>query len=106
MPSNGMLSCVAFGKCDVSDEDIASVITVTRIRKLRKTIAVTSNQSTLQRRTTHRNIADDGTFHSYRRESLKSYIFKYIISIYEHCAVFLCSIMKLNLLNRNHTPWR
>jgi hypothetical protein len=50
MPSSGMLRRVVLIKTDVSEEHIASVIKVTRISELGK-LAVTSNQSMLQRNT-------------------------------------------------------
>jgi hypothetical protein len=84
------------------EENIASIIRVTRIGELGTTLAVTSNQSTLRRNTnvvpstpillsvmmeaisssetsvltkgTRRNNLEDGILHSYHRENLKSYI--------------------------------
>jgi hypothetical protein len=48
MPSSRMLSSVAPVRTDVSEESII-IIMVTRIGKQGKTLAVTSNQSTLRR---------------------------------------------------------
>jgi hypothetical protein len=48
MPSFGMWFRVALVKADVSEELIASIISVTRISELRTTLAVTSNRSTLR----------------------------------------------------------
>jgi hypothetical protein len=49
MPSSGMLHRVALARTDVSEERIASVNTVTRIDKLRKS-ELTSSRSTLRRK--------------------------------------------------------
>jgi hypothetical protein len=49
MPSSGMLHHVALARTDISEEHIASIIMMTRISELRATLAVTSNQSMLQR---------------------------------------------------------
>jgi hypothetical protein len=43
MASSGMLRCVALVRTDVLKELIASVIRVTRIGELGKTLAVTNN---------------------------------------------------------------
>jgi hypothetical protein len=51
MPSSGMLRHVTLVRTDISEERIASIIRVTRIGKLGTTLAVISNQSTLQRNT-------------------------------------------------------
>jgi hypothetical protein len=51
MPFSGMLRHVALVKADVSEERIATIITVTCIGTLGKTLAVTRNQSTLRRNT-------------------------------------------------------
>jgi hypothetical protein len=48
MASSGMLRRVAFVRTDVSEECNASIIRVTRIGELGKTLAVTSNRSTLK----------------------------------------------------------
>jgi hypothetical protein len=45
-----MLRRVALVRADVSEELSASIIGVTRIGELRKTLAVTSNRSTLRSR--------------------------------------------------------
>jgi hypothetical protein len=51
MPSSGDMSChVAVIRTDVSEEHIASIITVTRIGDL-GTFPVTNNRSTLRRNT-------------------------------------------------------
>jgi hypothetical protein len=68
-----MLRRVALVRTDVSEELSASIVRVTRIGELGTTLAVTINRSTV-RRTTRRNIPEDATLHSHRRENLKSYI--------------------------------
>jgi hypothetical protein len=74
-----MLRRVALIRTDVSEERIASIITVTRIGEL-GTLAVTSNRSTLRgnntlvlTRVAGRNIPEDGILYSHRRENLKLY---------------------------------
>jgi hypothetical protein len=47
MPSSGMLRRVALVRTDISEELSASIIRVTRIGELGKTLAVTSNRRTL-----------------------------------------------------------
>jgi hypothetical protein len=47
MPYYGMLRRMAFVRTDVSEEGIASIITVKRIGELETTLAVTINRSTL-----------------------------------------------------------
>jgi hypothetical protein len=49
MASSGMLRNVALVRTDVSEELSASIISVTRIGELGKTLAVTSNRRTLRR---------------------------------------------------------
>jgi hypothetical protein len=51
MVSSAMLRYVTLVRTDVSEEISASFIRVTRISELGTTLAVTSNQSTLQRNT-------------------------------------------------------
>jgi hypothetical protein len=51
MASCGMLRRVALVRNDVSKELSASIIRVTRIGELGKTLAVTSNRRTLRRKT-------------------------------------------------------
>jgi hypothetical protein len=46
-----MLRRVALERNDISEERIVSIISVTRIGELGKTLAVTSNRSTLRRNT-------------------------------------------------------
>jgi demethoxyubiquinone hydroxylase (CLK1/Coq7/Cat5 family) len=55
MPSSGMLRHVASAVTEVSEEHIASIIRVTRIGELGTKLAVTSNQSTLQKNTNVRS---------------------------------------------------
>jgi hypothetical protein len=49
MPYFWMLRYVAFVRTDVSEERIASIIRLTRISELGTTLAVSINQSRLQR---------------------------------------------------------
>jgi hypothetical protein len=77
MPSSGMLRRVALVRTDVSEERSPSIIRVTRIGQIGTTLAVTSNQRTLQRtsvltRAIWRNIPEDRILHSHQRENLKS----------------------------------
>jgi hypothetical protein len=102
MAYTGMLRRVALVRTDVSEELSASVIRVTRIGELGTTLAVTSNRRTLRKNTnvvpsspilvtlimealsssetsvltraTRRNISEDASLHSHRRENLKCYI--------------------------------
>jgi hypothetical protein len=70
MPFSEMSRRVALVKTGMSEGRIASIIRATRICGLR-TLAVTSNLSTLRRNTV---ISEDGILHSHRRENQKSYI--------------------------------
>jgi hypothetical protein len=56
MSSFRMLSRMALVRTDVSEEGIASIISVTRIGELGTTLAVTSNRSTMRRNTMHANV--------------------------------------------------
>jgi hypothetical protein len=59
-------------RTDVSEENISSIFSVTRMNEL-GTLAVTSNWSTLRgTRATRRHIPEDGVLHSHRRDNLKS----------------------------------
>jgi hypothetical protein len=72
MPSSGMLRPAALVRSDFSEERIASIIRVTRIGELGKTLAATSDRSTVIIEairysetlvlitTTRRNILEDG----------------------------------------------
>jgi hypothetical protein len=64
MASSEMLRRVALVRTDVSEVLSASIIRVTRIGELGKTLEV---------RSTRCNIQEDDTSHSNRREKLKSY---------------------------------
>jgi hypothetical protein len=55
MPSSGILHRVVLVKTDVSEKLIASIIKVTRIGELGKTLAVTSNQRSLGRNNSNNN---------------------------------------------------
>jgi hypothetical protein len=92
--SSGMLRRVALVGTDVSEELSASIIRVTRIGELGTTLAVvtpnvfptspilvtlmmealSSSGTSVPTRTTRRNIPEDATLHSNRRENLKYYI--------------------------------
>jgi hypothetical protein len=48
MASSGMLRCLALVRTDIFEELSTSVIRVTRIGELGRTLAVTSNRRTLQ----------------------------------------------------------
>jgi hypothetical protein len=95
MASSGMLCCVAFVRTDVSEKPSTSIIRETKIVKLGKTLAVTSNRPTDEEipilvtlmmkalsssktinltRTTRCNIPEDAILHSYRREHLISIV--------------------------------
>jgi hypothetical protein len=56
MASSGMLRRVALVSTDVSEELTVSIIRVTRIGELGKTLVVTSNRSTLRRSTSLRRL--------------------------------------------------
>jgi hypothetical protein len=79
MPSSGTLRRVALARTDVSEEQIAYIIRVTRIGELGTTLAVSSNESMLRRNT---NITEDGILHSHRRENLKSYIISCSLTVF------------------------
>jgi hypothetical protein len=53
MPSSGLSLRVALLRTDISEEDIASIIRVTRISELGTILAVTSNRSTLMMEAKH-----------------------------------------------------
>jgi hypothetical protein len=88
MPSSGMLCHVALVRTDVSEERSTSIIMVTRIGELGKTLPVTSNLCMLWRNTIHLhssetsvlmratwcNILEDDILHSHHCENLKSYL--------------------------------
>jgi hypothetical protein len=89
--SSGMLRCVTLVRTDVSEELIASIIRMTRMKFLRSMrlflvtvyvpslpilvslMAIQSCETSVLTRVTQRNIPEDGIIHSYRRENLKSY---------------------------------
>jgi hypothetical protein len=81
MVSSGMLRRVALVRTDVSDELLASIIRVTRIREI-GTLLVTlmmeglsSSETSILTRATRRNVPEDAILHSHRRENFKSDIF-------------------------------
>jgi hypothetical protein len=105
MSSSGKLRRVALVRTDVSEKLSASIIRVTRIRELGKSLAVTSNRrrnvlvtanvvpssrilvtlmmealsSSVLTRATWRKIPEDAILHSHRRENLSSYIVKWLV---------------------------
>jgi hypothetical protein len=48
MPFSGMLRCVARVRTYVSEEHLASIIRVTKIGEVGRTLAITSNRKTLR----------------------------------------------------------
>jgi hypothetical protein len=57
MPPSGMLRLVDPVRTDVSEEIIATIIRVTRVRELGTTLTVTSNRRTLRRNTEKRRLS-------------------------------------------------
>jgi hypothetical protein len=100
---------VALVKTDVSEEPSASFIRVTRIGELGKTQAVTlmkealgSSETSVLTRATRRNVPEDTTLHSHRRENLKSYTV--INGWYQwltHCC-WLNGVWNWSVANRPH----
>jgi hypothetical protein len=84
MVSSGMLHRVALVRTGASQNCIASIIRVTSIGELGRTLAVTCNRSTLRRKPTRRSIPEDDILHSSRHENLKSY--------YYYIQVFICAV--------------
>jgi hypothetical protein len=101
-----MLHCVALVKTDIPEERSASIIRVTRIGEPGTTLAVTSNQCTLQRksvltRATQHNIPEDGILHIQCRENLRSYKNRLIYDVPETNTYIN---MLLQTLRSNHIP--
>jgi hypothetical protein len=61
MPSSGMLSRVVLVRTDISGEHSASIIRLTRICELGRTLAVTGNRRTLRRNTKSQVITSEKT---------------------------------------------
>jgi hypothetical protein len=71
-----MLRGVALVRSDVSEELSTSIIRVTRIGKLGKTLVITAlstYETAVLTRATRRNIPEDAILYSHRHENLKSY---------------------------------
>jgi hypothetical protein len=74
MASSGMLRRVALVRTDISEQLSASIIGVTRIGELGTTLAVTSNQSTVQRNTKSCHPDDGGAEFLRNVGSYKSHV--------------------------------
>jgi hypothetical protein len=73
MPSSGMLRRVALVRTDFSEELVMANVPTSPILVTLVMEALISSETSILTRSTQRNIPEDGTLHSHRRENLKCY---------------------------------